>query len=148
MSQEWNLHYARWIIEDGEPERSVQDEFDSFSLEFEVINKMERGSERRTYALAASDYRYRTSAEIVFLSGKAAVLDFGLKAIGHRDQLPVECAKGEYVTGEIVLSFPLCNENVLEEAAIVSTKMACQRDTSGHDPVCASPRESSIYDPR
>ncbi len=149
MSQEWNLHYARWIIEDGQPERCVQEEFNWFSLEFETTNKMERGSERRKYALPASDYRYRMSAEIIFLSEKAAVLDFGLKAIGHRDQLPAKCAQGEYVTGEVALGFPLCDANVPEEMQRLLARRwhvnAIQADMT---PYVSRPENPSRYVPR
>src|SRR5262249_22892518 len=115
MSLEWNLHYAGWIIADGQPDRSVEEEFDWFSLEFWATDKLEHGSECRKFALPVRDYRYRISAEIVFLSEKACVIDFGLKAIGYRHQLPAECEQGEYVTGEITLGLPLCTEIVPEE---------------------------------
>ena len=34
MPSEWNLHYARWVIEDGEPDRDVGESFEWFAVEF------------------------------------------------------------------------------------------------------------------
>jgi hypothetical protein len=66
-------------------------------------------------AIAVPDYKYRVVAELVFLSEKACVIDFGLRAIGYADSVPPERKQGEYVTGEVALSLPLCTEIVPEE---------------------------------
>ena len=34
MLAEWNMHYADWIIGDGEPDRRFDDVFDWFALAF------------------------------------------------------------------------------------------------------------------
>ena len=115
MSLEWNLHYAGWIIEDGGPGRAVKDDFDWFSLEFWSNNKLETTHDPAKSAITVPDYKYRVVAELIFLSEKACVIDFGLRAIGYADSVPPECKQGQYVTGEVVLSLPLCTEIVPEE---------------------------------
>lgn len=34
MPSEWNLHSARWVIEDGESDRDVGESFEWFAVEF------------------------------------------------------------------------------------------------------------------
>jgi hypothetical protein len=71
MLPEWNLHYARWVIDDGEPERGVGDDFDWFSLEFWSSSGLGKAPESTKSAVAKSDYNYLVVAEVVFLSEKA-----------------------------------------------------------------------------
>jgi hypothetical protein len=128
MLLEWNLHYARWVIDDGEPERRVEEDFDWFSLEFGSTNKLAKAPESVKSAFAVSDYKYRVVAELVFLSEKACVIDFGLRAIGHADRVSPECKQGEYVTGEVALGLPLCTEIVPEE---ILNSLQCRWHVNG-----------------
>ena len=116
MPSEWALHYARWIIDDGEPEREVGESFIWFAVEFwsERALALERGVSETT-ATPVADFQYRVTARIAYVSAKAAVIDFGLTAIGPRDLLPVECREGDYVTGDIGIDLPLCTDIVPEE---------------------------------
>ena len=34
---DWNLHYSRWVIDDGEPERHVGEIFEWFAVEFGLM---------------------------------------------------------------------------------------------------------------
>jgi hypothetical protein len=34
MNDIWTLYYARWVIEDGQPDRDVGEIFDRFALTF------------------------------------------------------------------------------------------------------------------
>lgn len=115
MSVEWDLHYAAWIIADGEPERGVEEDFDWFSLEFWSNTKLEKTPDSTKSAVVRPDYKYRVVAEVVFLSDEACVIDFGLRAIGYADRLCPNANKGEYVTGEIELGLPLCTAIVPHE---------------------------------
>jgi hypothetical protein len=47
-------------------------------------------------------------AEIAHVSGDAAVIYFGLRAVWRTELLPANGKQGEYVMGEIGLAFPLC----------------------------------------
>lgn len=115
MLSERNLHYERWVIDDGQPERRVDEDFDWFSVEFWPANTLRKAPESATSAFAVSDYRYHVVAELVFLSQKACVIDFGLRAIGYADSISPECKRGDYVTGEVGLGLPLCTEIVPAE---------------------------------
>lgn len=115
MLLEWNLHYERWVIDDGEPERCVEEDFSWFSVEFWSTNKLRKAPESATSAFEVSGYRYRVVAELVLLSEKACVIDFGLRAIGYADSISAECKQGDYVTGEVALGLPLCTEIVPEK---------------------------------
>jgi hypothetical protein len=115
MYLEWNLHYEGWIIEDGGPERAIKQDFDWFCLEFYSKNGLEKTQESGKSAVAVPNYKYRVVAELVFLSEKSCVIDFGLSAIGYADNIPPECKEGEYVTGEVALGLPLCTGIVPKE---------------------------------
>ena len=118
MRPEWNLHYERWMIADGEPEREVGESFDSFALQLCTNEGLGRTDERVKSAVPIPDFKYRVHAEVVYVSEKACVLDFGLKAITTRDLLPPGSKQGDYVTGEIFINIPLCMrvapEDILE----------------------------------
>lgn len=108
MHNEWNLHYASWIIGDGEPDRSIGEVFDWFALAFWSEARLVMSSEQSASAVPVDDYKYRVVAEVTYLSEKACVIDFGLRATAGPDQLPAGCRQGDYVTGEIALDLPLC----------------------------------------
>ena len=107
----WNIHYARWVIDDGEPELDVGQDFDWFSLEFWPTRvPLVSTPEKVKSAVSAPDYKYTVTAEVVFRSEKSCVIDFGLRAIAHPDGIASECKQGDYITGKIALSLPLCTE--------------------------------------
>lgn len=110
MLPEWNLHYARWVIEDGEPDRSVAEVFDWFAVTFWTEQQLSAASNQTKSVVPVSDYRYRVVAEVTYLSDSASIIDFGLAATASSHLLPQGCKEGNYVTGEIYLNLPLCTE--------------------------------------
>src|SRR6516225_11301259 len=119
MPAEWNINYARWIIDDGEPEREVAECFRWFAVEFWASNRLAESATRSRSASERADYAYHVVAEVVHVSEEAAVIDFGLRAVGRTELLPMNCRSGDYVSGDIGLGFPLCTA-VLPEGIIVS----------------------------
>jgi len=115
MRSEWNLHYAGWVIEDGQPDRSIGEIFDWFAITFWTEECLAKVNERSRSAVGVGDYRYRVVAEVTYTSDRACIIDFGLKATASSDRLPPECAPGDYVTGEVYLNLPLCTEVGPEE---------------------------------
>ena len=110
MYPEWNLHYFRSVIEDGEPERHIGDVFDWFAISLWSEIELIRVVERTKGATAIADNSYRVSAEVIYVSHEqaACILDFGIKGVLNSLQtLPPNCKEGEYVTGEIRLELPL-----------------------------------------
>jgi len=107
MPSEWNIRYARWIIDDGEPEREVGECFRWFAIEFWATNPLTKSAARLRSVSGGANYSYHVVAEVVHLSAGEAVIDFGLRAVGPLKLLPTGCKQGEYVTGDINLSFPL-----------------------------------------
>jgi hypothetical protein len=95
---------------DGEPDRHVDDVFDWFALAFWSDEKLAKASERETSTLPAPDFKYRVLAEVIYLSDRACIIDFGLKATSTDDLLPARCHKLDFVTGEIGLRLPLVTE--------------------------------------
>ena len=110
MPSEWNIGYARWIIDDGEPEREVGECFRWFAIEFWATNPLTKSAARLRSVSGGANYSYRVVAEVVHVSANAAVIDFGLRAVGQSKLLPTGFKPGEYVTGDINLSFPLCTD--------------------------------------
>ena len=113
MNPEWNLHYFRRVIGDGEPERHVGDVFDWFSVGFWSDAALIRAAVTTKTAVPIADSFYRVSAKVVYVSrdpGQAGcILDFGIRAIADTsDILPAGCVEGEYVSGMIRLELPLC----------------------------------------
>ena len=108
MQREWSLHYPRWIIGDGQPDRHVGDIFDWFAVDFWGESQLVTASKKIASAIAADDYQYHIVAEVTYLSENSCVIDFGLPATGSRDSLPPQCVQGDYVSGEIKLELPLC----------------------------------------
>jgi hypothetical protein len=115
MLAEWNLYYEDWIIGDGEPDRQVGDVFDWFALAFWSDEKLTKTIEREKSALPAPDFRYRVVAEVIYLSERACIIDFGLKVTSTDDILPSGCQNGDYVMGEVGLRLPLVTEVGPEE---------------------------------
>ncbi len=105
---DWTLHYPAWLIADGEPDFKVGDVFDWFAVEFWSEKPLTKTSETERSATQADDYRIRVSGELVFLSKKAVVIDFGLMAIGNVDKLSPGVGLGDFAVGEISIGFPLC----------------------------------------
>jgi hypothetical protein len=115
MPTEWNLYYPSWMIADGQPDRTVGEIFEWFAIEFWTEKSLERTDERRKSAIPVADYNYQVVAEVAYLSEKACVIDFGLRAIRTPDLLSPECRQGDYVTGKVSIGLPLCTEVVPEE---------------------------------
>jgi hypothetical protein len=103
---EWNLYYARWLLSDGEEDRRVGEIFDWFVLDFWTPKGLVKAEQKVKTALAAPDFYYRVSAEVIHLSNNACVIDFGLRATGHSDQIPTGCKEGDCVSGEIRINLP------------------------------------------
>ena len=115
MQTEWHLNYARWVIEDGEPERRVGEVFDWFAVAFWTEKPLAKSFEYSRTAVPIDDYSYRVVAEVTYVSERACIIDFGLGATSDCDCLPKECREGDYVNGEIQLNLPLCTEVGPEE---------------------------------
>ena len=113
MERDWNLHYSRWVIDDGEPELHVGEEFEWFSLSFWSDARLTRSTERTRSANPIADGRYRVNAEVIYISQhtelSAFIIDFGVRAeCDGANLLPQGCVEGDYVSGEISLDLPLC----------------------------------------
>lgn len=92
------------------PHRSVGEVFDWFAVAFWTEECLVRTEQKSRSAVRVSDYKYRIVAEVTYLSEKACIIDFGLKATASTDRLPPDCVAGQYVSGEVHLNFPLCTE--------------------------------------
>ena len=102
MSLEWNLHYDRWVIEDGEPELEVGDQFDCLQVQCWSDNALiPVNSGQGTSAEPIADFKYRVNAKVIYVSEEASVIDMGIAAIGACELLLPECKNGDFVTGEI-----------------------------------------------
>jgi hypothetical protein len=78
-----------------------------------------RTRERSKAAIPIAACKYHVVAELTYVSEKACVIDFSLKAISTlaivlRDLLAPGYKPGDYVTGEIGIGIPLCTEVVPE----------------------------------
>jgi hypothetical protein len=122
MPSEWNLYYPIWMIADGEPDREVGEIFEWFSVEFWTLKCLERTDERNKSAIPVADFNYQVVAEVAYLSEKACVIDFGLRAIRTPGLLSPVCKQGDYVTGKISIGLPLCTEVVPEEVSKTLTR--------------------------
>jgi hypothetical protein len=112
---EWSLHYFSWLISDGEP-RKVGELFDWFALEFWSEQPLKITAPRLTSARPSGDFQYRISAEVIYLvETKAAVIDFGLIAIGNLANFQQHVHLGDFVDGEISVGLPLCIEPMPDE---------------------------------
>ena len=103
---EWNLRYDAWIIGDGEPDRSVGEVFDWFAVEFYSEQGLAKTDAQSKSAIPVGDFEYRVVAEVVYVSDKACIIDFGLRAIARSDNLRPGCKEGDYVSGIIGIGIP------------------------------------------
>ena len=113
MNADWNLRYSRWVIDDGEPELHVGEDFEWFAISLWTEEALELSTERTRSAVPLDDGRYRVNGEIVYVSKDAKqsgfIIDFGIGAIADGlSLLPEECNEGDFVTGEVELLLPLC----------------------------------------
>ena len=115
MLNEWDLSYEDWIIGDGEPHRAVGEVFKWFAVSFWTWNPLSRCDDKTRSAVCIPGFKYRVVAEVAFLSEKACVIDFGLRATATPDLLPAACKAGDYVSGESKLNLPLCTDIVPDE---------------------------------
>ena len=67
MLSDWHLHYFRWVIGDGEPERDVGEVFEWFAVSFWSSTPMVRADERAKSAILTADYLYRVNGEVAFV---------------------------------------------------------------------------------
>ena len=105
FSLEWNIHYARWMIDDGTPDRRLGETFDWPAIEFWSEISLASTPERKKSAEPVGDYEYRVVAEVLYVGESTCIIDFGLKTISNSDSLRSGCREGEHVTGQISLSF-------------------------------------------
>ena len=139
MHPEWNLHYERWVIEDGQPDLAVGEIFKWFAIAFWTESKLVKVDERTKSAVPIEDYKYRVVAEVRYVSEKACIIDFGLTATASVDLLPDECREGDHVRGEIYLNLPLCTDVVPEELfKILAHKWQVNRISADLTPYVAS----------
>jgi hypothetical protein len=147
MPSEWNLLYPSYMIEDGEPDFKVGQCFDWFAVEFWTEGSLDQTDEHRKSAMPVADYNYRVVAELVYLSEKACIIDFGLRAIRTRDLLSPECKQGDYVTGQISIGLPLCTEMVPEEVLkTLAHKWRVNRISADLTPYVEQPDQPSCRD--
>ena len=59
---EWNLHYPRWMIDDGSPDRRQDETFNWTAVEFWNEAPFASTSEREKSAEPVGDYEYRVVA--------------------------------------------------------------------------------------
>jgi len=110
--RQWSLHYARYLIEDCEPERRVGETFDYFALEFWTTKRLKKYRQKKKTATAIAGYQYQVSAEVIYASKDSCVIDFGLLTVGRPDAIPSGCKEGDYVIGELRLNLPLAVRGV------------------------------------
>jgi len=105
MPSTWSVHYDRWVIDDGEPEREVGECFRWSVVAFGSSDCLTYAASHVRSAIGVDDFRYSVIGQVVHVSSKAAVIDFGFRAVGPSDSLPTRCQAGEYVAGQIKLFF-------------------------------------------
>jgi hypothetical protein len=128
MPLQWSLGYPRYMIDDGCPHIEAGQMLEWSALEFTPQNNLVVTKSDSKNAIEIADHRYMITAEVVYISDTASVIDFGLKAIRTRDLLPPECKEGDFVSGEIYLSLPLCWEVVPDRVtALLAYKWSVQK---------------------
>jgi hypothetical protein len=147
MPAEWNLNYPSWMIEDGTPDREIGDSFEWFAIEFWTVKEsLVRTDEHLKSAVPIADYNYRVLAELVYLSDKACVIDFGLRAICAIDALSPGCKEGDYLTGQIGIGLPLSTQMVPEEVLRhLAHKWRVKAVSADLTPYVAEPKNSRFY---
>ena len=103
------------MIDDGTPEREVGECFRWCIMFCPTNQNLTISTARLRSAREGTDYSYQVVAEIVHVSEGSSLIDFGLRAVGHTDWLPTGCKQGDYVTGDVLLSFPLCFDPLPED---------------------------------
>lgn len=146
MNPEWNLSYEDWIIGDGQPHRDVGEAFKWGAVAFWTWKPLAKTDERSRSAVVIPDFKYRVVAEVTFLSEKACIIDFGLRAIASSDRISVPCKVGEYVTGEISLSLPLCTEIAPSEVYPENPRFFTRDDSRIHYQDVSSTRSVKATD--
>jgi hypothetical protein len=58
MTYTWSIHYSRWIIDDGEPEREIGERFSWPVVAFGSGDRLTQAAARVPKAVGADDYRY------------------------------------------------------------------------------------------
>jgi hypothetical protein len=104
MLTEWSLHYPRWVIEDGYPDREVGETFEWFNVDFGAEPPLTKAGVRSKLAIPTADFGYNVTGEVACLSDEGCLLDFGLRAMGLRRDVAPDCREGDYVTGKIGIS--------------------------------------------
>jgi hypothetical protein len=104
---QWNIDLSPWIISDGNYRHFSRGQVAHFAVEL-FVQSLERSARPEKQADHLEGSRYRVSAEIVYLSDRAAVVDFGLQAYWDRHgepdtRIPEGATVGSFVCGEIGL---------------------------------------------
>lgn len=143
---QWNLSYEDWLIGDGEPHRAVGEVFEWFAVSFWSWEPLTKSKERTRSAVCIPDFKYRVVAEVTFVSEKASVIDFGLRATASSDRLPAACKTGDYVSGEIALNLPLCTDIVPDEVlSTLAHAWKINRIIADLTPYIAHPENSRFF---
>jgi hypothetical protein len=103
------------MIEDGCPDIECGQILEWPALEFSSESTLAITKTKSRGAFEPDHHRYSVTAEVIYLSDTASIMDFGLNAIGRRGLLLPECRLGDFVTGEIYVEFPLCTEIVPDQ---------------------------------
>jgi hypothetical protein len=75
--EQWHLGFPSYLIADGAyADIEVGQTLDTLALEFWCKPRLKLAATKVKSAVPLPDYRYRVTAEIQFLSGYAAVIDF------------------------------------------------------------------------
>ena len=105
----WHLGFPAYLVGDGEyPVLSRGQEIESFALEFHP-RSLRVVSAGPKDARLSTGCDYDVLAEVLFVSDKACLIDFGLLAacsLPGRD-VPKEVRVGNYVAGVIYIGIPL-----------------------------------------
>lgn len=97
----WEVGLSSWIIQDGNYGDFETGQSADFALEF-YSHSFDRTDTKTTYARSLGAAKYDVTAEVIYLTPKVWVLDFGLRAF-HDSQPPPEITVGSFVTAEIYL---------------------------------------------
>jgi hypothetical protein len=112
----WHLGFPSYLIADGAyPELSIGQDIECFALEFHPrALKVVSPRPNETRLVIGCDYS--VVAEILHVSDKACLIDFGLRAacsLPGRD-VPKRAKVGDYVEGVIYVGIPLCIPQIPE----------------------------------
>lgn len=113
----WHLGFPAYLTAEGEyPELSRGQEIESFALEFHS-RALRVTHTARKQAEVSVGCDYTVVAEILYVSGEACLIDFGLLAVCSlpgRD-VPNEVRAGTHVAGFIYVGVPLCIPTVPDQ---------------------------------